>query len=100
MRWRVAGRLQEMVPTVSPGNTRRGHRPPDRQTGNERTHDVLPKPDKLISYRHLPPSSTDPVNQQARIKIMGRRNFASGMKTCRALPVFFTERMFLVPRAG
>jgi hypothetical protein len=51
----VTGRRREMVRTVSPGNVRRRHRSSRGQNSNDRTHDVLPKPDKLISYRYSTP---------------------------------------------
>jgi hypothetical protein len=41
-----------MVLTVSPGNASRRHRSSGGQNSNERPHDVLPKPAKLICSRH------------------------------------------------
>jgi hypothetical protein len=37
----------------APGNVRRRHRSSAGQSENERPHDASPKPDKLISYRHI-----------------------------------------------
>jgi hypothetical protein len=48
----TAGRRQEMVLAVSPGNALWRHRSAIGRTRNERTTRVLHKPDKLISYRH------------------------------------------------
>ena len=50
---RVPSGGREMVLTVSPGNVRRRHRSSRGQNRNERIHDVLPKPDKLMSYRQM-----------------------------------------------
>ena len=50
-RARAAGRLREMVLTVSPGNGRRRHRSSEAQNTNERPHDVSHRPANLICSR-------------------------------------------------
>ncbi len=75
-------RRREMVLTVSPGNASRRHRSSGGQNSNERPHDVLPKPAKLICSRHGERSptccvrcawsgSTTPNGASLRIRMLG-----------------------------